>query len=206
MKPIVKKLIFFAGFLILLFLPNYALAQFPIHLGGFILGDDITNYKDLVDMETCRKVPFNRYLREGEIITRPEFKSGMITYGLCDRPNKILKIKLKFADSSKKSYKKLLSRYKKQLGEPDEYKGDAFRTMIAWKWSFTNNKNEKISLILQYNEMNEDEKIGVAVKLTLTSQIEKERACFMADSPGKKKKLEKSRLKGKALWDLLVPY
>jgi hypothetical protein len=130
----------------------------------------------------------------------------MITYGLCDRPNKILKVKLKFADSSKKNYKKLLKRYKKQLGEPHEYKGDAFRTMIAWKWSFSNNQNEKISLILQYNEMNADEKIGVAVKLTLTSQIEKERACFMAEYPGKKKKLEKAKLKGKALWKLLVPY
>ena len=54
--------------------------------------------------------------------------------------------------------------------------------------------------------MNEDEKMGVAVKLTLTSQIEKERACFMADSPGKTKKLLQPKLKGKALWDLLVPY
>ncbi|MCP4672963.1 MAG: hypothetical protein GY857_16855 [Desulfobacula sp.] len=201
-----KKIFFLTGFLILLFSHGYALAQFPLHLGGFILGDDIANYKDLVDMETFRKVPFNQYLKEGEIIPRPEFKSGIITYGLCDRPNKILKIKLKFADSSKKNYKQLLKRYKKQLGEPDEYKGDAFRTMIAWKWSFTNNNNEKTSLILQYNKMNEDEKIGAAVKFTLTSQIEKERACFMANSPAKKKKLEKSGLKGKALWDLLVPY
>ncbi len=206
MNTIVKKIFFFAGFLVLLFSHNYALAQFPVHLGGFILGDDITNYKELVNMETCRQVPFNRYLKEGEITPRPEFKSGIITYGLCDRPNKILKIKLKFADSSKKNYKKLLKRYKQQLGEPSEYKGDAFRTMIAWKWSFTNSNNEKISLILQYNEMNDDEKIGVVVKLTLTSQIEKERACFMADSSGKKKKPEKSKLKGKALWDLLVPY
>ena len=96
--------------------------------------------------------------------------------------------------------------YKKQLGQPNEYKGDAFKTVIAWKWSFTNNKNEKISLILQYNEMDEDEKMGVSVKLTLTSQIEKERACFMADSPSKTKKLLKPKLEGKALWDLLVPY
>ena len=105
MEKIVKKIFLFAGFLILLFSHNYALAQFPVHLGGFILGDDIANYENLVDIETCRKVPFNRYLKEGEIIPRPEFKSGLITYGLCDRPNKILKIKLKFADRSKKNYR-----------------------------------------------------------------------------------------------------
>ncbi len=201
-----KKVFFFLSFLILLFSHNIAFAKFPVHLGGFTLGDDIANYNTLVDMGTCRKVPFNRYLNECEIILRPEFKSGLITSGGCDRPNKIVKIKLKFADESKKNYKKLLSRYKKQLGQPDEYKGDAFNTVIAWKWSFTNNKNERISLILQYNAMNEDEKMGVAVKLTLTSQIEKERACFMADSQGKTKKLVTPELKGKALWDLLVPY
>jgi len=201
-----KKMFFFLSFSILLFSHNIAYAKFPVHLGGFTLGDDIENYKTLVDTKTCRKVLFNRYLKECEIILRPEFKSGIITYGLCDRPNKILKIKLKFADASKKNYKQILSRYKKQFGQPDEYKGDAFKTVIAWKWSFTNNNNERISLILQYNEMNEEEKIGVAVKLTLTSQVEKERACFMADSPDKTKKLLKPKLKGKALWDLLVPY
>ncbi len=200
------KTCFILSFLILLFIHNSAFAQFPVHLGGFILGDDIADYKDLVDLKTCRKIPFNRYLKEGEIIPRPEFKSGIITYGLCDRPNKILKIQLKFAESSKKNYKKLLNRYKQKLGEPSEYKGDAFRTMIAWKWSFTNNNNEKISLILQYNKMNDEKKKGVVVKLTLTSQIEKERTCFMADASNKKKKLEKSKLSGKALWDLLVPY
>ena len=210
-ESIVKKILPVSSFLLFILIFNIAQAKitqakFPVHLGGFTLGDDIHNYENLVDMETFRQIPFNRYLKEGEIIPRHEFKSGLITYGLCDLPNKIVKIKLKFANSSKKNYKKLLKLYKKHLGEPDEYKGDAFKTMIAWKWSFTNSLKERISLILQYNTMDESEKIGVVVKMSFTSQIEKERACYFANSPQKKNKNKTPALKGQALQELLLPH
>ena len=200
----IKILIF--CFTIFLFSQNYAEAKFPIHLGGFKLGDDISNYHHLIDMETCGEIPFNKYLGEGKIIRRAGFKSGLVAYGLCDAPNKILRIKLKFANSSKSFFKKLLRRYKKQLGTPGEYRGDPFQTVIAWKWSFVNDKKEKISLILQHNTMVEDEKVGNAVKLTLTSQIEKERDCFMTKFPEKEKPQVQSKISKKALWKLFVPY
>lgn len=198
----IKILIF--CFSIFLFSPNHVQAKFPIHLGGFELGDDISNYHHLIDMKTCREDPFTKYLGEGKMLRRAGFKSGLIAYGLCDAPNKILRIKLKFADSSKSFFKKLLHRYKKELGSPTEYRGDPFQTIIAWKWSFVNDKKEKISLILQHNTMVEDEKLGNAVKLTLIRQIEKERACFMKKFPSKNIPLPK--LKEKALWNLYIPY
>ncbi len=200
----IKILIF--CFSISLFSLNYAEAKFPVHLGGFKLGDDISNYHHLIDMKTFGEIAFNKYLGEGKTIRRAGFKSGLIGYGLCHKPNKILRIKLKFADPSKKFFNKLLRRYKKQLGPPNEYRGDSFQTMIAWKWSFVNDKKEKISLILQHNTMVEDEKLGNAVKLTLTSQIKKERACFMTKFPGKNIIEPMPKLKRKALWDLYIPY
>ncbi|MCD4720955.1 MAG: hypothetical protein K8S13_14020 [Desulfobacula sp.] len=200
----IKILIF--CFSIFLFSPYHAHAKFPIHLGGFELGDNISKYHHLIDMKTCREDTFNKYIGEGKTLQRPGFKSGVIAYGLCDAPDKILRIKLKFADASKSFFKKLLRRYEKELGPPSEYRGDPFQTIIAWKWSFVNNKKEKISLTLQHNSMVEDEKLGNAVKLTLTSQIEKERVCFMTKSPGRNIIEPLPRLKGKALWDLYIPY
>ncbi len=197
---------FILGFAILLFSHHPALAKFPLHLGGFTLGDDITNYHHLIDMETCRKIAFNQYLGEGEVLVQQGFKSGMIAYGLCDKPNKIVRIKLKFADPSKKFFKTLLNRYKEELGPPDEYKGDPFQTLIAWKWSFTNEQDEKTSLILQHNIMNEEEKIGTAVKLTLTSQVEREKTCYMARFPEKEKPKIPPVNSRKPMWDLFVPH
>ncbi|NOX32256.1 MAG: hypothetical protein GXP56_00755 [Deltaproteobacteria bacterium] len=201
-----KKNAFILCFLILLFSINSAYAKFPVHLGGFTIGKDIAKYNDKIDLETFRVVAFNKYLGEVEMINLPGFKSGMIAYGLCDKPNKILRIKLKFADSSKNFFDKLLKKYKSQLGPPSEYKGDPFQTMIAWKWSFTNEQKEKISLILQHNNVVEDEKIGTAVKLTLTSQVVKERACYMAKFPGKAKHRSMGKSSQKTLLKLFVPY
>lgn len=201
-----RRNIFILCVLTLLFSGTPVQAKFPVHLGGFTLGDDMANYPALINMETCRKIPFNQYLGEGEILSLPGFKSGLIAYGLCDKPNKIVRIKLKFDDSSKKFFNTLLDKYKKHLGPPSEYRGDPFQTLIAWKWSFTNDRNERISLILQHNIMVEDEKIGTAVKLTLTSQIEKERACFMTKFPEKENIPARSESNRKAMWKRFVPF
>jgi hypothetical protein len=147
----------------------------------------------------------NKYLGEEQVIPPQGFKSGRITYGLCDRPDKILRIKLKFADSSKDFFNILLGKYKEKLGEPDEYKGDPFQTIIAWKWSFTNEQNEKISLILQHNMMVKDEKMGNSVKLTLISQFEKEEKCCLAKIVKKKPSVQ-PKLNKKAMWKLFVPF
>ncbi|WP_300464714.1 hypothetical protein [Desulfobacula sp.] len=192
-------------FAILLFLHTPAQATFPLHLGGFTLGEDIKHYQHLINMETCRDVPFNQYLKEGEIISQHGFKSGLIAYGLCDKPNKILRIKLKFNDPTKKFFNTLLKKYKTQLGPPSEYKGDPFQTVIAWKWSFTNDQNERISLILQHNIMVEDEKIGNAVKLTLTSQLDRERTCFMTRFP-EKPSPSQPKTPQRELWKFFIPY
>jgi len=200
------KKVFILCFLIFILSNNSVQAKFPLQLGEFKLGDDLSAYHHLINMETCRKITFNTYLGEGEIIATKGIKSGLIAYGLCDKPNKILRIKLKFSDSSKKFFTELLKEYKKELGTPSEYKGDPFQTMIAWKWSFTNNQNEKISLILQHNKMVEDEKIGTAVKMTLTSQIEKERACFKAKFSQEETATTQSNMTKKELLDLYVPH
>lgn len=200
-----KKAILFC-FLIVLILHAPAQAKFPRHIGGFALGDDFTDYPLRIDMDTCRKVLFNKFLGEGEIIPQTGFKSGLIAYGLCDAPNKIVRIKLKYADGSKSFFNTLFNRYKQQLGPPNEYKGDAFQTLIAWKWSFTNEKNEKISLTLQHNTMNTEEKMGNAVKLSLTSQIERERECFKSRSPKKSSPPDMPARPSRELWDLFIPH
>jgi len=171
-----KILILISG--ILLFWGGQALAQFPTQLGGFTLEEDISVYEKQVQMSTCRAMARIPYLSEGEMEPRPGIKSGLVTYGLCDRPKKILRIKLKAKDDSKAFFDILFDRYSQKFGVPDEYKGDPFQTVVAWKWSFVNDDDERISLILQHNKMVADEKKGTAVKITLTSQMEREKACY----------------------------
>ncbi len=201
-----KKNIVAICFLMVLFPYHSVYAKFPIHLGGFVLGEDISHYHHLMNMETCREVPFHEYLEEGQILPQPGFKSGLIAYGMCHSPKKLVRIKLKFSDSSKAFFEQLLKKYREELGQPDEYKGDPFQTMIAWKWSFVNERNEKSSLILQHNIMVDDEKMGNSVKLTLTSQLDRERECHMEKFPENDPPKIPAKKSREDLWKSFVPY
>ncbi len=79
--------------------------------------------KTRVIMDTALPVRYAENIEEVEIKFTRGFKSGLIAYGTCARPGNIVRIKLKYGDSSKQFYKDLLKRFKKRFGEPDEYRG-----------------------------------------------------------------------------------
>ena len=183
--------------------------QVPYQVGGFILGKDISEYSDLVKMETALPIRYMEYIKEVEIKDIPGFKSGLIGYGDCFKPGRIVRVKLKYEDSSEKFFNSLLNRFKERFGEPEEWRGDPFHVVVAWKWSFIDSKNNRISLALQHNTKDEDEKIGNAVKLTMTNFLDEEQTCYGKKHPegreflGKKAKRKKTEhLKD---WDLFIP-
>jgi len=189
------------------FIGDICLAQAPHQVGGFVLGKDIADYKEMVRMETSLPIRHMEYLREVEIKEMEGFKSGLICYGTCEVPGRIVRIKLKYADSTKKFYKALLERFKERFGEPTEWRGDSFKVVIAWKWSLTDSENNKISLTLQHNTKDVEEKMGNSVKLTISNFIEEERLCFekrhLETRERPRKQEEKAR--GKIDWDRFVP-
>lgn len=192
--------------LLVLVLPAAYGQAAPYRVGGFTLGKDIGECRDIVNMESVLPIRYQTYLKEVEIKAAPGFKSGLIQYGNCAEPGRVVRIKLKYKESKKKFYRQLLKQFKKRFGEPDEWRGDPFHVVIGWKWSFTDGAN-KISLILQHNTMDAEEKIGNVVKLTLTSAIMAERNCYAA----KKKTAAKNsppRQKSSAPldWSQLIPY
>lgn len=183
------------------------LAQVPHQVGGFILGMNIAEYGEKINMETAIPIRYTAYMKEVEIRNMEGFKSGLIYYGNCAVPGQIVRIKLKYADSKKNFYNKLLELFKERFGEPTEWRGDPFKIVIAWKWSFTDKDNNRISLTLQHNTKDAEEKIGNSVKITALNLIEEEYLCFKKRYPehrGSSTK-EESRPRGKVNWDLFIP-
>ena len=156
----------------------------PHKIGGFALGEQISRFVDLVRMETAMPIRDQQYLRIVEIGNLEGYKSGNIAFGNCARPGQIVRIKLKYEYSDKEFYDELLAQFKKRFGEPDEWRGDPFHVIVAWKWSFKDKDNNKISLILQYSR-DEDYKWGNSVKLTNTTLVGQERTCYEKKHPGK---------------------
>ena len=90
-----------------------------------------------------------------------------------------------------------------------EWRGDPFHIVIAWKWSFTDNDNNRISLILQHNTKDQEEKMGNSVKISMTNKIEEERLCYEKGFSKSEEKMRKQKhagkKKGPVNWDLFVP-
>lgn len=186
----------------LLALPGWA-AEVPRALGGFDLGSPVGEIRDRLRMDTAASVRQTGCLTEVDVVPGAGFDSGSILYGTCVAPNRIVRIKLKYEDSSEKFFRTLLDRYKQRFGEPDEWRGDPFHVVIAWKWVFTDPEGRRISLILQHNSRDEEEKIGNSVKMTLSDEMAAE---IRHGREGRENAAPKAPAGRKAPdWDQLLP-
>jgi hypothetical protein len=204
-----KRLFFITNLAILLVVGVCLASEVPHQVSVFALNRDIADFKDYVIMETALPIRHMENIEEVEIKPIKGLKSGMIAYATCAAPGHIVRIKLKYADSSKKFFENLLKRVKKKYGEPDEYRGDPFHILIRWKWSFVDKDGNRISLTLQHNSQDAEAKKGNAVKLTITNLIEEDQRCYKLKALDHREKLRRRDWKvmdpGLTGWDLYVP-
>jgi len=170
----------------------------PTEIGGFRLGSDITDYPEIES---------SNYLRDVVINDWHGFRKGIISYGTCAYPGKIIKLRMKYEDKSKRFYDELLKRFKEKYGKPTEWKGDAFGVLYVWKWRLYDENNERVNLILQHNLQNDDENIGNVVKMSYPEREEKERICFMEFCEENKTEEQKAQIKERRTpdWDYMIP-
>ena len=201
-----KKFVIFALIMMVLFSTGTGIARVeaPNQVGGFMLGSNMDDYEGVLMMDTLMPLRNSRYIHEVEARSVPGFKNGLVWLGNCANPGKILRIKMRYDNSSKNFYNKLLKKYKQRFGEPSEWRGDPFHIVIAWKWSFVDKDNNSISMILQHNTRDEDESIGNSVKLTMWNLIQEERKCFEKKNAAEVKK-QKQKKASPVDWDALLP-
>jgi hypothetical protein len=157
--------------------------EVPHAVAGFVIGQNVAEFSDQLQMDTRLPLRYQEYLQEVEIKPLTGFKSGLITYGNCAQPGRIVRIKMKYADASRAFYDALLKRVERRFGKPTDYDGDPFHIVIDWKWSFIDAEGSRITMHLSHNSRDTEEKFGNAVKLTLTNGVKEERQCFRAGNP-----------------------
>jgi hypothetical protein len=184
-------------------------ADAPHQVAVFKLNSNIADFKQYVIMETALPIRYMENIEEVEIKPIEGLKSGLIAYATCNAPGQIVRIKLKYKDSSKEFYENLLKRIKKKYGKPHEYRGDPFHILISWKWSLVDKDGNRISMTVQHNSMDTEEKMGNAIKLTMTNLIEEDRRCYRIKALDTRQKLRQHqwRITQPELtgWSLFVP-
>lgn len=169
--------------------------EIPQEIGGFRLGEDITEYSD---------IEYSNYLKDVVVTDWHGFRKGIISYGICASPGKIVKISMKYEDSSKDFYETLLKKFKKKFGKPALWGGDAFGILSKWKWIFIDENNRRVNLILQHNLKNHNENIGNMVKLYYPEREKEERLCFIEQCEINKSE-EQARERKEMNWDYMIP-
>ena len=71
-----------------------------------------------------------------------------------------------------------MEKYRESFGENPEYTGDTFGNVKSWKWSFTNDQGQRVTLVLQHNLKDSDDSVGNMLKLSLPDLMDAERICF----------------------------
>ena len=164
-------------FCLLVLVQSIALAdelRVPSSAGGFTLNTQIKDYG---------VSNHKNYLREDIFTDLEGFRKGFITYGTCNKPGQILRIKLKYQDRSYKFYQQLLKKYRKSFGDNPQFDGDSFGNVKRWKWAFTNDQGQRVTLVLQHNLNDSDESMGNMLKLRLPDLMNAERICFNNSNP-----------------------
>lgn len=170
----------------------------PHEIAGIELGASVEKYPDF---------ELSNYLKETVVVDWHGFRKGVISYGICNAPGIIVKLQMKYEDSSKRFYDILMNRFTEKYGRPSEWEGDSFGINQVWKWRFVDEDGRKINMILQHNMQDIDENIGNQVKLYYPEMIEKERLCFIEQckqisDPEQQARKEKLKESG---WDYLIP-
>lgn len=185
---------------LLLSLPSTALAGdgVPHEIAGIKLGDSIESYPDF---------EYSNFLKEIVVMDWHGFRKGVISYGICQSPGIIVRLQMKYEDSSKSFFNTLLSRFKNEYGPPHLWEGDSFGIKHIWKWQFTDKEGQRVNMILQHNTHDSNASLGNQVKIYYPEKIEEEHLCFLRmceeiDDPQQKQRKDELKKSG---WEYLIP-
>lgn len=154
----------------ILFFPAFLYAEAsPKSIAGFSIGEPIDKYNQPM---------FSGHLQEKNIYLDNGFRKATLSYGSCKYENEILKIKVKYADKSEIFFKDLFAELTQKYGKYDSWKGDSFQVLSIWKWHFTDDNGNMVSLSLEYNKKDIELSMGSVVKLSYPAKIEEDRQCF----------------------------
>jgi len=149
----------------------------PKAIAGFRLGADVAEHAQQLDMATDLPVWGEEYFRQVAVKSIPGYRSGYIIHGNCLQKGRILRIKLNYADESLQFFERVLGKLEDRYGR-GEWRGDAFGTLRTWKWGFTDEKGDSISLILQYYSGNDPSyTYGNSIRLANRDAMSREMDC-----------------------------
>jgi hypothetical protein len=153
----------------------------PKSIGPVTLGANVSDLQAEVDVGASVPLGGADFLMRAPLKSLQGFESGYVVYGKCKEKGRVVRVKLKYEDDEVRFFNEVLAALRKRYGKPTEWKGNPFGTLKIWKWSLRDARLHSIGLQLQYYEGDDDAFTpGNSIKLTHTTYLEEEKACYDA--------------------------
>ncbi|MDK2956024.1 MAG: hypothetical protein PWQ57_1520 [Desulfovibrionales bacterium] len=183
----IKRILCVLAFTLLTATAAHADFRLPKNVGDFVLGDDISNYTELVDMGSLTTPANHPYASQVKVKNIPGVKSGYVSFGDCAHPGRIFRIKLKYEDASDKLFHRIMAIYTNAYGMPESW-GDVEETFEGWKWSLKDDYGNEVNIILERYLRGEGVEPGVSLRAYIPSYRQAERECWLRHAKDAKKK------------------
>lgn len=181
MKRLAVIILVMAGFLSAS--PCFAAQNAPESIAGITIGNNVSSIRSLLDMDSAAAPWQEEYIKRIKIRDMEGYNGGYVVTGNCNRMDIILRMKLKYADSSLDFFNKLYSKLEKRFGQPNDWRGNPFGTLKVWKWSLKDSKGN-ISLIVQHFSGDDDSITkGNSIRLSRPGWIKEEAKCWDVKHP-----------------------
>jgi len=155
--------------------------KIPREVAGLILGSDVKDNAQRLDMSKAMPLWDMPYLTRANILPTKGFRGGYVLFGNCANPGKIVRIKLKYKDKNpgffQKTGKTLTTRY----GDPKPMISDQGGLYLGMAWKFGDHKTGVTALLLEHAAGDDAESSeGNAIRLTDNALLAQEQACYAA--------------------------
>ncbi|WP_320009250.1 hypothetical protein [Maridesulfovibrio sp.] len=179
-----KNTMLTAAVLVLLLTTNVmAASNAPESVAGITIGNNISTIKSIVEMNSATSPWQEEFIKRVALKDIEGYKGGYVVIGDCKRKDIILRMKLKYQDSSMEFFNKIYAKIEKRFGKPNDWRGNPFGTLKVWKWSL-GDADGNVSLILQHFSGDDDSITkGNSIRLSRPSWIKDEMECWEKDHP-----------------------
>jgi hypothetical protein len=151
----------------------------PTTIAGITLGQPLLKFEAFIDRDTTLRMWDREYLSRVELKPMPGIKSGYISFANCENVGTVLRVKVKYKDSSLRFFQKIYDTLAKRYGSP-ENRGNPFGTLKVWKWGLTSAQGHSISMILVHNDgKDETYSHGNTLRLTDRTLVVREQECMV---------------------------
>lgn len=192
-----KKIVLITAILTMLIAANVFAAQnAPESIAGISIGNNVSSIHSLLQMNSASSPWQQEYTKRIELRELEGYKGGYVVIGNCQRPDTILRMKLKYSDSSLDFFNKLYGKMEKRFGKPNDWRGNPFGTLLVWKWSIKD-PSGNISLIMQHFSGDDDAITkGNTIRLSRPSWIKDEKDCWDKTHPDPDEKPIPAKMEG----------